>query len=44
MKKYGFKTTQDFYLCKNFNELNRVYLNFNQIKANLDYDVDAFGL
>ena len=41
MKKYGFKTTQDFYLCKNFNELNRVYLNFNQIKANLDYDVDG---
>ena len=41
LKKYGFKTTQDFYLCKNFNELNRVYLNFNQIKANLDYDVDG---
>ena len=41
LKKYCFKTTQDFYLCKNFNELNRVYLNFNQIKANLDYDVDG---
>ena len=41
LKKYGFKTNQDFYLCKNFNELNRVYLNFNQIKANLDYDVDG---
>jgi len=41
LKKYSFKTNQDFYLCKNFNELNRVYLNFNQIKANLDYDVDG---
>ena len=41
LKKYGFKTNQNFYLCKNFNELNKVYVNFNQIKANLDYDVDG---
>ncbi len=41
LKKYGFKTNQDFYLCNNFKGLNRVYENFIKLKENLDYDVDG---